>query len=202
MKERFFFFVVFFLLVPFLVFSAPSVTDEGYEVSETEEAESEDDDEIYTIPLPDGYLSVHLGMSPDEVKAALLLYPVFGYRGERDVSILPGFDRLLIETTGDGYLDRCWFQFYSDQLYTISININTHEMDYYSVFRTLCRKYGAPGSFSPEKAVWKDEKVIMSLEKPLCIKYSDVGILESLENSSYVEESVTEKLREDFLNSL
>ncbi len=199
MKGKFFFFAVF-ILVPFLVFSAPSVSVSN----DDEDSESQKDTGVYTIPLPDGYLNVRLGMTSSEVKKALSLYPVFGYRGERDVSILPGYDRLLIETDGDGYgyLDKCWFQFYSDKLYTISININTHEMDYYSVFKTLCQKYGSPRSFSPEKAVWEDEKVVMSLEKPLCIKYSDVGVLESLENYSYVEKSAAEKLREDFLNSL
>lgn len=163
---------------------------------------STDETEYYVIPLPDGYLNVHLGMSFDAVKAALLKYPVFGFRGDRDVSILPGFDRLLIETSGEGYLDKCWFQFYDNKLYTLSININTHEMDYYSVFRTLCQKYGSPISFSPEKAVWEDENVIMSLEKPLCIKYSDVKVLDAIENRSFVEQSAAEKLRQDFLDSL
>ena len=161
-----------------------------------------DTDEYYVIPLPDGYLNVHLGMTFDDTKKALLKYPVFGFRGDRDVSILPGFDRLLIETSGEGYLDKCWFQFYDNKLYTISININTHEMDYYSVFRTLCQKYGSPISFSPDKAVWEDENVIMSLEKPLCIKYSDVKVLDAIENRSFVEQSAAEKLRQDFLDSL
>lgn len=196
MKEKFFFFIFFILLVPFFIFAAPSVSDDSYSSGDNDETEGKG------VFLPDGYLNIHLGMTSDEVKAALLLYPVFGYRGERDASILPGYDRYLIETVGDGFLDRCWFQFYSDSLYTISININTLEMDYYSVFRTLCSKYGSPASFSPEKAVWEDEKVIMSLEKPLCIKYSDADILESLEAQSYVEESASEILREDFLNSL
>ena len=158
--------------------------------------------EYYVIPLPDGYLNIHLGMTFEDTKSALLKYPVFGFRGDRDVSILPGFDRLLIETSGEGYLDKCWFQFYDNKLYTISININTHEMDYYSVFRTLCQKYGSPISFSPEKAVWEDENVIMSLEKPLCIKYSDVKVIDAIENRSFVEQSAAEKLRQDFLDSL
>ena len=158
--------------------------------------------EYYTIPLPDGYLNIHLGMTFEDTKSALLKYPVFGFRGDRDVSILPGFDRLLIETSGEGYLDKCWFQFYDNKLYTISININTSQMDYYSVFRTLCQKYGSPISFSPEKAVWEDENVIMSLEKPLCIKYSDVKVLDAIENRSFVEQSAAEKLRQDFLDSL
>ena len=73
-------------------------------------------DEYYVIPLPDGYLNIHLGMTFEDTKSALLKYPVFGFRGDRDVSILPGFDRLLIETSGEGYLDKCWLQFYDNKL--------------------------------------------------------------------------------------
>ena len=42
----------------------------------------------------------------------------------------------------------------------------------------------------------------MSLEKPLCIKYSDVKVLNEIENRSFIEESTAEKLRQDFLDSL
>ena len=216
MKKLYFFFAaVLFLSFPFICFSQVRSSEEtgspgsengvsGYVSSEKNgnAVEETEEDDIYIIPLPDGYLNVHLGMTFEAVKSALLMYPVFGYRGDRDVSILPGFDRMLIETVGDGYLDRCWFQFYENKLYTISININTHQMDYYSVFRTLCQKYGSPRSFSPEKAVWEDENVIMSLEKPLCIKYSDVKVLNEIENRSFIEESTAEKLRQDFLDSL
>ena len=205
MKKPFFVFAAaFFVFLPFVCFSqvrSPDVSVSG-KSSDVSGSVQEKDDEFYIIPLPDGYLNVHLGMTFEATKSALLMYPVFGYRGDRDVSILPGFDRLLIETVGDGYLDRCWFQFYENKLYTISININTRQMDYYSVFRTLCQKYGSPRSFSPEKAVWEDENVIMSLEKPLCIKYSDVKVLNEIEDRSFIEESTAEKLREDFLDSL
>ena len=205
MKKPFFVFAAaFFVFLPFVCFSqvrSPDVSVSG-KSSDVSGSVQEKDDEFYVIPLPDGYLNVHLGMTFEATKSALLMYPVFGYRGDRDVSILPGFDRLLIETVGDGYLDRCWFQFYENKLYTISININTRQMDYYSVFRTLCQKYGSPRSFSPEKAVWEDENVIMSLEKPLCIKYSDVKVLNEIEDRSFIEESTAEKLREDFLDSL
>ena len=212
MRKPVLFFVAAFLFFPALFLPAVSQTsgngmsgaDSSAVVSDTNtgSAQNQQDDENYVIPLPDGYLNIHLGMTFAAVKSALLAYPVFGFRGDRDVSILPGFDRLLIETEGDGYLDKCWFQFYDNKLYTISININTQEMDYYSVFRTLCRKYGSPISFSPEKAVWEDPDVIMSLEKPLCIKYSDVKVLDAIEGRSFVEQSTAEKLRQDFLDSL
>ena len=195
MKKPVFLFVVAFLVFsPFLCFSQNRSASNSDATNENSS--------VRVVPLPNGYLNIRLGMTFESTKSALLLYPVFGFRGDRDVSILPGFDRLLIETVGDGYLDRCWFQFYENKLYTISININTKQMDYYSVFKTLCQKYGSPKSFSPDKAVWEDENVIMSLEKPLCIKYSDVKILNEIENRSFIEESTAEKLRQDFLDSL
>lgn len=195
MKKLYFLFAAALLVsLPFVCFSQNRSTAASDATSENITAR--------VVPLPDGYLNIHLGMTSEATKSALLMYPVFGYRGDRDVSILPGFDRLLIETVGDGYLDRCWFQFYENKLYTITININTAQMDYYTVFRTLCQKYGSPRSFSPEKAVWEDENVIMSLEKPLCIKYSDVKVLNEIEDRSFIEESTAEKLRQDFLDSL
>lgn len=211
MRKPVIFFVTAFLFLPVLfVFAASPELGSGAYVAESSavagtansDPSQQQDDEYYVIPLPDGYLNLHLGMSFESVKSSLLANPVFGFRGDRDVSILPGFDRLLIETEGDGYLDKCWFQFYDNNLYVISININTQKMDYYSVFRTLCQKYGSPMSFSPEKAVWEDENVIMSLEKPLCLKYSDVKVLDAIENRSFVEQSSAEKQRQNFLDSL
>ena len=53
--------------------------------------------------LPQGYRSIKLGMSVEETKKALKADSLFGYRGERDVSLLPGENRMLIETSSDGY---------------------------------------------------------------------------------------------------
>lgn len=46
--------------------------------------------------LPDGYARIRLGMSVDEVKDLLQKNPAFGYHGDRDVSLLPGENRILI----------------------------------------------------------------------------------------------------------
>lgn len=153
-------------------------------------------------PLPDGYKTVSLGMTSEETKAALKQYASFGYRGDRDVSLLPDFDRLLIETTGDGFLEKCWFQFYEDRLYTMIININQEIMDYYSIFKTLCQKYGSPDSFAPDRAIWEDDNVQLCLEKPLCLKYSDVQALEKIQGRSVIEQSTADMLRQDFLEGL
>ena len=154
------------------------------------------------MPLPYGYSTVQLGMTLEETQTALIRDPDFGYRGERDVSLLPGENRQIIETKGGSSLDNCWFQFYDDYLYIISINVNQEFMDYYSIFSTLCKKYGNPIYLDPEKATWEDEDVILSLEKPLCLKYTDAKISGQILEQAEVQQATIEYLRQGFLDSL
>ena len=154
------------------------------------------------ISLPLGFSTVKLGMSLEDVKIALLKDPDFGYRGDRDVSLLPGENRHLIETKGADFLGNCWFQFHEEALYIISINVNPDFMDYYSIFNTLCKKYGNPKYLDPEKATWEDESVILSLEKPLCLKYTDAKVNNQILEQSEAQQATIEYLREGFLDSL
>lgn len=162
---------------------------------------------FYANELPHGYKDVILGMSLEETKDALLKEPDFGYHGERDVSLIPHTNKVLIETDaekglGSNFLSRCWFQFHNNQLFTITININTNKMDYYSVFTTLCKKYGEPQNFDPNSATWKNEDVTMSLEKPLTLKYIDNKLFEDTQNYSNVPSSPQELTQEMFLDAL
>ncbi|MCH5291146.1 MAG: hypothetical protein J1D88_05205 [Treponema sp.] len=157
--------------------------------------------------LPSGYAGITLGMSVDEVKKALADDPQFGYRGERDVSLLPGEQRTIIETDTSrlapySYLERCWFQFYEDKLYIITINIKKEKVDHYSIFNKLCKKYGNPQSLNPRKSEWKNDSVIMALERPLSLKYTDKAVSDSLQEKSTVQKSAEEMSRDDFLNGL
>lgn len=157
--------------------------------------------------LPDGYGNIKLGMSLESTKEALKKNIDFGYHGDRDVSLLPGENRVLIETNankgyGNNFLDRCWFQFADDQLYIMIINVNKEKMDYYSIFTTLCEKYGNPDSLNPEKAVWKNDVITMSLEKPLTLKYVDNGKFAELQNKATVQPGPVEMTREEFLSGL
>ena len=119
--------------------------------------------------LPDGYASARLGMNIDSLKDALKKDHQFGYRGDRDVSLSPSDGQFLIETDGSqfgfSFLRRCWFQFSEDKLYIITLNLDRSKVDHYSVFSKLCEKYGNPDELSPQKSVWRDENVILSLEK-------------------------------------
>lgn len=162
---------------------------------------------IFSQELPDGYDNILLGMSLEQTKTELMKNSDFGYHGESDVSLLPTQNRTLIETDNsknsrNAFLERCWFQFYDDSLYIITININQKKMDYYSIFTTLCEKYGDPTSFSPKQSTWKNEEVTMTLEKPLTLKYIDNKTFESLQQYSNVQLSGEEITRELFLDQL
>lgn len=155
--------------------------------------------------IPEGYGGIKLGMNLEQTKRALKNNIDFGYHGDRDVSLLPGENRVLIETDAGkdfSFLERCWFQFYNDKLYTITININQEKMDHYSVFSELCKKYGNPKSVSPEKSVWENDSVTMSLERPLTLKYVDKKTFNELQGNSRVGPSATEMTREMFLEGL
>ncbi len=155
--------------------------------------------------LPNGFRKIQLGMTMEEVKSELLKDTQFGYRGDRDVSLLPTENRSLIETDTSktapySFLERCWFQFYDGKLYTITLNLKTEKLDHYSVFAVLCEKYGNPSLLNPEKSEWKNDSVIMTLERPLTVKYVDKKVFEELLNQSLVNKSAEEMTREMFLD--
>lgn len=150
--------------------------------------------------LPAGYREINLGMSIDAAKEALLKDTVFGYRGERDVSLLFGKNRSLIETKGSNNIKRAWFQFYEDNLYIIIIQMDTDRIDYYSMYSALTSKYGEPLSIDPKRAVWKNETVSMILERPLAVKYIDIKVFNELLEKSQTDKAYSDILREEFIN--
>ena len=157
--------------------------------------------------LPDGFKKIRFGMTVDQVKEELKKDPSFGFRGDRDVSLLPGENRILIETDTSrtapySFLERCWFQFTNDSLYIITINVNQEKIDYYTIFTTLCNKYGNPTDFNPQKATWKSDEVTFTLEKPLTLKYIDNKIFDSTQNYSNIQDSPVEITQKMFLDEL
>ncbi len=160
----------------------------------------------FAYSLPNGFGKVQLGMSVDAVKEALKSDRQFGYRGDRDVSLSPSDGQTLIETDATyssfSYLDRCWFQFADGKLYVITINLDSSKIDHYSVFSKLCEKYGNPNDINPKKSLWKDGSVMMSLEKPLTLKYVDQKVFDSRQKASTVDKNYSEKNRENFLEGL
>ena len=153
-------------------------------------------------PLPVAYRDISLGMNIDDVKQMLLSDKLYGYRGERDVSLLPTQNRVLIESEGLSFLNRSWFQFYQDKLYTMTFKLDSDRVDFYSVFRALQDKYGEPTSLDPEKIVWKDDNVTLSLERPLVLKFIDTQVFAEIQNTSKVNKNIEELTRKGFLESL
>lgn len=157
-------------------------------------------DSANTPSVPNSWRALSLGMDIDSVKKELGADPLYGYRGERDVSLLPGENRSLIETSGPSFIRRAWFQFYEDKLYIMTFTLDPEKIDYYSVYSRLIAKYGEPESLDPRKAVWGDDKTTLSLERPLTVKYVDVKTFTDLVGKSGVEKADLEKAREKFLN--
>ena len=154
------------------------------------------------LPFPKEYRGVQLGMQIDDVKQKLKEDSLYGYRGERDVSLLPTENRVLIESSGDSFLSRSWFQFYEEKLYTMTFKLDEDRVDFYSLFSSLQEKYGEPTSLDPEKIVWKDDTVTLSLERPLVLKYIDTQVFDEIKKSSSVKKTTEELTRKGFLESL
>ncbi len=152
--------------------------------------------------VPNGYRNIRLGMNIEDVKEELKADYIFNYRGERDVSFLPSNSQTIIETSSDTWLERCWFQFHEDELYTIIINFNSERIDYFSVYNELLGKYGEHVSLSPERVVWESNSVTMSLERPVSVKYVDNAVFESIRDQANVEQTAMEDLRENILGDL
>ncbi|MCD1653706.1 hypothetical protein K7J14_03210 [Treponema zuelzerae] len=152
------------------------------------------------IELSSSYRNITLGSSMEEVKKALLADTVFGYRGDRDVSLLHGENRTLIETTGMSFIKRSWFQFDNDRLYVMTFSLDTDRIDYYSVYSTLVDKYGEPSELNPRLSRWNSGGVVLSLERPLLVKYIDEAIFSEILEKSGVEKAASDVIREGFLD--
>lgn len=178
-----------------------AVENEVYSGNESPDSVTGTEVEEEFLPVPDSYRGIRLGMSLEEVKEVLKTEPVFGYRGERDVSMIPNPDRTLIETFGTGYIKKAWFQFSGDKLYIMTVVLDNSKIDYYSMYQSLTKKYGEPESLSPRKAQWNSDTVQLSLEKPLSVKYIDSVIYDSLLKESQAGIDYEELLQESFIES-
>lgn len=147
------------------------------------------------------FRDISLGSDMASVKELLLADPLFGYRGERDVSLLPGENRALIETSGLSFVKRAWFQFLEDKLYVMTLSLDPEQVDYYSIYSRLVEKYGEPGSLDPKKAVWEGEGVTLSLERPLTVKYLDTETFASLLEKDTTGKAASDISREGFINA-
>jgi hypothetical protein len=138
-------------------------------------------------------------MGMDDVKKALKADSLFIYRGDPDVSLVPQTEQTLIECEGTSYMKRAYFQFEKNGLFIMIFVLDPAKLDYYSLFTSLSKKYGAPSSLDPSRAVWVFDAVRFSLEKPLEVKYVERKTFESLVKSGSAQEDLEQMSREKFI---
>lgn len=150
-------------------------------------------------PLPRGYRTVTLGMRVEEVKRALLDDPYYRYRGDPDVSLVPGENRTLIECEGSSFISRAFFQFHEDRLYAITLLLDPTKIDYYSMYRHLTAAYGEETSLGPNDAIWESPETRICLERPVGVKYIDLPVFEKLVETGRALRAREEVLRDAFI---
>ncbi|MDR2144628.1 MAG: hypothetical protein LBP29_09695 [Treponema sp.] len=151
-------------------------------------------------PLPRAFRQLRLGMSLDELKEALAVDGLFVFRGDRDVSFLPVKEENLVETTGLSFIRRAFFQLRDGKVFIMAFSLDPDMVDHYSVFTTLRKKYGDPGSLNPGQAVWESGETRVSIERPLTVKYIDMEVFNRIIGESKAEESSQVFLRQGFLD--
>jgi len=150
-------------------------------------------------PLPRGFRGITLGMDLDQVKRALAADPLFGYRGDPDVSLLPQSRQYLIECAGSSYVRRAYFQFDNRRLLTMILVLDPEKIDYFSLFSALSNKYGQPTTLSPQETVWQSDAVRLSLERPITVKYIDQATFASLVGKGGAPSDLETLSREKFI---
>lgn len=123
--------------------------------------------------LPRGFESLTLGLDRAELDRQLQAHPSFLYRGGPDATLLERPNEALIEAEGAYYVRRGWFQLASDRVFLITLDLDTRRLDYFTLFNTFSAKYGPPVSLNPDLARWQDGSTLLTLERPLRVKYID-----------------------------
>lgn len=148
-----------------------------------------------------GYQSIELGLPFPAVQERLREEPDFAYRGEPDLSLAPASEEQVIDTAGRGYLDRAVFQFQEDSLYLFMLYLDRRRLDYFQLYNRLEQRYGAPDDLDPQRAVWQDNATRIELERPLTVRFMDLGLFEQRKLERRALESIEETTRERFLDA-
>lgn len=188
-KSIFFLLIFFFCLAP---------------VSRAPAQETGDDAEMEALdepppPMPRQFRELALGMSLDDLRDALVRDGLFNFRGERDVSFLPVRQEALVETTGSSFIRRAHFQLFEGEVFIMSFTLDPRLVDHYSVFTALVNRYGQPLTLNPTEAVWEDDYTVVSIERPLTVKYIDRAVFDRLREEARTQEAWETLLREEFL---
>jgi len=200
MNQHFCRFTVLLCLFTLFVLSLPEVWAQETSAVQENAAIQEDPAEGEEKTLPRQFREIVLGMSLDDLKAALEKDSMFNFRGDRDVSFLPAREESLVETSGSSFVRRAFFQLRDGTLFIMAFTLNTGMMDHYSVFTDLVGKYGPPTYLDPKEAVWETEEIRVSIERPLTVKYIDKKVFDDIISESALTESRRVQQRQEFLN--
>jgi hypothetical protein len=151
--------------------------------------------------LPRQFRNISLGMGLEELKAALSQDELFNFRGDRDVSFLANPQQNLVETAGLSFIKRAFFQLRGGELFIMAFTMNTALVDHYSIFTTLTEKYGQPLSLSPRQSVWENGTTRLTLERPLTVKYIDLGVFNEIVENSTIRETHELQRRQEFIDA-
>lgn len=151
--------------------------------------------------LPKQFREIRLGMGLEDLKGALQQDPLFHFRGDRDVSLLPEREQSLVETTGSSFISRAFFQLRDGAVFIMAFSLNTAIMDHYSVFTRFVQNYGEPSYLDPKEAVWETDDTRIAIERPLTVKYIDKKVFNDIINESGLVESRQVQERQEFLDA-
>jgi hypothetical protein len=154
------------------------------------------------VPIQNGFGDLRLGMTIEAAKAALGVDPNFAYRGEPDLSLLPASGLPIIQSAGVAFVERVILQFTDNKLYVLSLMLNQNRLDYFGVFSEFNERYGEPDRLDPGLAVWQSETVVLSVERPLTVKYVDAKLFAGIVESGVLEESLQNMTRDRFMEQL
>jgi hypothetical protein len=154
---------------------------------------------IIPEPFPTQFRELALGMNLDDLKSALARDSLFHFRGDRDVSFMPARQETLVETTGSSFIRRAHFQLAQETLFIMAFTLDTRRMDHHTIFTTFTNRYGEPVTLNPQEAVWENDEVRVSIERPLTIKYIDKAIFDRLREEARTTAAGETILRERFL---
>ncbi len=146
-----------------------------------------------------GFRAIQLGMLLDDAKRALQQDPYFDYRGDPDVSFLPLSQQTLIECGGTSYIKRAYFQFQEQRLATITLVLDSSQLDHYSLYMRLTDKYGPHAELTPQRILWRFASVDLALERPLTVKYIDREVFEAQQTRGVAKEALDDISRRRFL---
>lgn len=151
--------------------------------------------------LTPGFDVFRLGMTLEDLKSALKNNSFFLYSGDPDVSILSRPNTNLIDVPGITYFSRGIFQVVDGRLYSMTFELNPEQLDYYTMYTTLTKKYGEPTTLDPASARWESASVRLSLEKPVTLKYIDMVVFQRLEKEGRAQKALQTLTREKFLEN-